>query len=267
MVGMFLSVFIVALTLGYMVTSSRTFDLHANELRMQENARLAFALLAANLRRAGGEVKGVTLEATELIVWNKLCPIISTHSLNSRSPMPCAVDEIGSGSDRLAIRFASTSVTTLCDGSPIREHLSQPQFLTQLFWVGDFDNDGEPSLYCQSYNDLTGGLLGRAVPLVDGVSQFQFQLGVDTDRDGAVDQYNSVTHWAATNPRGVVKAIRIGLLVSAGNNITSESHADILPEYRYQLFDSPVVSYADGIVRQIFSTTIMLPNAHSHASS
>jgi len=55
MVGLLLSVFIVMMTIAYLVTSAKTFSVQTNEALIQENARFTLDALSRLIREAGSD--------------------------------------------------------------------------------------------------------------------------------------------------------------------------------------------------------------------
>lgn len=285
MVGLFLSVFIVSLTLVYTITSNKTFNVHGSEVRMQENARFVFEIVARHLRRAGGIIDTHLLLPHEFIVRPNTClSSMDTAAVNllpkarvktgpepTRESLTSECHSIDSmvGTNHLAVRFAARLTDKTCDGSPLSHYVSKEQFLIQVLWVADIDEDGINSLYCQTINEASFAMLGNAVPLVEGIDELQIQYAVDSNKDGAVDVFrasnSSNIASMATDSEGVIKAIRIAILVNSGNAIKGESSTEAFMSRTYSLLQGPSRVYQDGRARQVFSTTIMLPNAHESA--
>jgi type IV pilus assembly protein PilW len=111
---------------------------------------------------------------------------------------------------------------------------------------------GPPALF-QRRLRLTGttvALVGEE--LVDGVDTMQALYGIDTDNNGAVDQYvtaNNVADWSD------VVTVRVSLLMRAPDEYGTELDGAVY-DVNETLFD-PV---DDRRVRQVFTTTIALRN-------
>jgi type IV pilus assembly protein PilW len=98
-----------------------------------------------------------------------------------------------------------------------------------------------PGLYC---NDTL---------IVEGVENMQFQYGIDTDLDGAANQFSAadkVTDWSQ------VMAVRFALLVNSLEPVSREKD-----EATYVLLDAPEIPAAsDMLRRRVFFGTVVLRN-------
>jgi len=94
--------------------------------------------------------------------------------------------------------------------------------------------------------------------LVDGVDSIQFQYGVDTNGDGVVDRYQPIS---AVADLRTIKTVRAAMLVSNGLAIESSSNTEeVLVTRIYNLLDVVEITFNDRKPRQIFSTTVLIPN-------
>jgi len=91
-----------------------------------------------------------------------------------------------------------------------------------------------------------------AMPLVDGVEEFQILYGHDSTGDGFVDQY--IEYDATVSPYDI-KSVRFALLVSSIEPIrtraVTQTHVVLNKE----------VTKSDRIARNVFTTTILLRNS------
>ena len=103
--------------------------------------------------------------------------------------------------------------------------------------------------------------MGRAEPLVAGVEALQFEFGVDTDSDGAVNPYlpSGTISDAIWDQRAdaTILIVRVHLLLRALTRDNSFS-AGALRTYRMPAGDR--VFDDDGFRRKRISTTIMMQN-------
>ncbi|MCP4489102.1 MAG: hypothetical protein GY820_17585 [Gammaproteobacteria bacterium] len=104
---------------------------------------------------------------------------------------------------------------------------------------------GEPALF-RNRN-------GTTVELLEGIENFQILLGIDTDGDGAANQYlESDSAVAVANPQNVT-AVRLWLVVRSERDF-------ILDATQVYTINGNDVDPGDRRFRQVFSTTIALRN-------
>jgi type IV pilus assembly protein PilW len=117
---------------------------------------------------------------------------------------------------------------------------------------------GQPinALYMRRLIAGTGGVIGAAVELVEGVEDMQISYGVDTNADRAVDVYqtgDAVTDW------GNVLSVRLALQLAAneGNVVgkTGGTNAQSIVN-----LNGNVVANTDGRFRQIFTNVFAIRN-------
>jgi type IV pilus assembly protein PilW len=95
------------------------------------------------------------------------------------------------------------------------------RFLTHIYFVANNDQsgDGIPTLKRAELRLVDGNLAFTIVPLAEGVDNLQFEYGIDSDGDGAIDQYTGAPAAVADWRRAL--SVRIGLAArntEAGNN-------------------------------------------------
>ncbi|WP_229794202.1 PilW family protein [Arenicella chitinivorans] len=271
LVGLVLSMFIVAVTITYMTTSSRTFRVQTNESMIQENARFALEVLTQNFRLAG--LNASNNFSNELaVVWSDAkCPAGEAGLADGAiGTVVCtkdgANDATDNNSDRIAIDYmvdaskSSSAVSVFgCNSHQITVPAGDELRLASVFWSGDLDGDGVRSLYCQTYNLQTEQAEGLALPLVDGVDRLQFQYGVDSDNDGVIERYQSFTNMGAANA-GDVRAIRVAMLLNGGASPDQNFDSEQQVNRSYNLLDAPASAFNDRELRQVYSTTVLIPN-------
>jgi type IV pilus assembly protein PilW len=274
LVGLMLSVFIIGVAITYMLTSTRTFRVQTNETLIQENARFALDVLTQNFRLAGLNPSNNFDNALSVIYSGAKCPADESSTAdNSAGNTACTKDGANNttdnNSDRIAIDYmidASKSAAAInvngCNSWPITVNAGSETHLASVFWSADIDGDGVRSLYCQTYNLDTETAEGVALPLIDGIDRIQFQYGVDSDDDGLVERYQSFTNLGAANSVNV-RAIRVAMLLNGGtgaNNTGQNFDTELAAERAYTLLDAPVSSFTDQVLRQTYSTTVLIPN-------
>lgn len=291
LVGMLLGLFIIGLSFTYMVSSSSTFKVQTNDSMIQENARFALDLITQNIRMAGSDPTNDFNNQLSVFFDDPICsPNEAGVAPGATGNTPCTTDNLGvSGSDRIAIDFIVTANLTTCNGTVIN---ADGQRYSNAFWTADIDGDGVRSLYCQTYQVVTGApsiALGNPLPLVDGIDRLQVQYGIDTTGpnvagtnppDGVVDRYVSYTNLGLRGFNGTqVRVVRIAMLINSGINATQTAGGltgqqtqgatvqganvqnTVIADRNYTLLDAPTEQInQDQVFRQIFSTTILLPN-------
>lgn len=98
----------------------------------------------------------------------------------------------------------------------------------------------------------TGNIVGDAMPVVEGVDAMRLLWGIDADDDNVPDHY--VVYNSSIDANTVI-AMRVALLVNSGEPIRSRSS-----EETHVLLDQVITSPNDKVVRDVFSSTVMLRN-------
>jgi len=271
-VGLFLSIFIVGIAFTYFVSSSQTFRVQTSESIMQENARFAIEILTQNLRLAGlnpSNDAGLAENLGTILTANICSDTEAGLADGANGGTQCTIDNLAgnpTSSDRISVAYileadeADISVRG-CNNVDINVDLGERARLTNTLWSAPSPNNavnGARSLYCQTYNLDTNQAVGPPLPLVDGVDSIQFQYGVDTNGDGVVDRYQPIS---AVADLRTIKTVRAAMLVSNGLAIESSSNTeDVLVTRIYNLLDVVEITFNDRKPRQIFSTTVLIPN-------
>jgi len=266
LVGLSLSLFIAGLSFTYIVSSSRVFKIQTNDGYSQENARFALELMAQNIRLAGANHAG-TFGAQFDTIFND--PICSNNETGVAGTTVCTTDELGNNSDRFGVDFIVGNDFLACDGSTVTLPAgTDNQRLANVFWTADLENngagnppgDGVRSLYCQTHNVLAGAPVGVPLPLIDGIDAMQVQFGVDATGDGVINSYQSYGNIPAGSRAGI-KAVRLALLINSGAANTGDVNTELVGTRTYQMLDGPTITRTnDSVARQIYSSTIMIPN-------
>ena len=108
---------------------------------------------------------------------------------------------------------------------------------------------------------------GGAPPIISGIDMMKFDYAVDTNDDFRADRYLTIDEIVAGNPvsgnsyEDSIRAIKVGLLVNSGLVGATENNTEDLVDRVYQIFGVESTALNDQVLRQIFSTTIQLPNA------
>lgn len=273
LIGLVLSLFIAGIALTYFVSSSKTFRAQTGESVVQENARFALESLSMNFRLAGMNPSNDFAASLDVIYKGTKCGS-GEAGVNDNATGTAACTREGTtgtgssanpNSDRVAIDYivdAGSSATNLtingCNGSPITVVAGSNVHLISNFWTADIDGDGVRSLYCQTINLDTGLAEGVAQPLIDGVDRMQVQYGVDVDENGIIERYQSLTNLGANIKK--VRAIRLALLINSGLGIETDTVTEEVVQRSYTLLDAPTENFTDWQFRNIYTTTVALPN-------
>lgn len=292
LIGMVVSFFIITVSLTYLVSSSRTFNVQTNDSVIQENARFALEVLSQNIRLAGLNSENDSEQQLSIIYAQDLCPGDDGGDADGGfGDTACTQDGV---SDRFAIDYILRSPASTCNGTDITQTMLDNNggqlTLANVFWTADSGlstaDVNRSALYCQTYQidsqietdftiTMSAAAMGDALPIVDGIDRLQVQYGVDSNGDGLIDMYQSFTNVLAnivTNDAGVdvvgglnnissIRAVRFGLLISSGLGIDRVSSTEESVGRVYSVLDAPDETFNDSIFRQIFSTTILIPNA------
>lgn len=273
LIGLVLSLFIAGVALTYFVSSSKTFRAQTSESVIQENARFALELLSQNFRLAGMNPSNDFSTKLDVIYNGNRCGADEAGVNDNASGTSACTREgqtvTGStvpNSDRVAIDYvldATNSTSNInasgCNGSFIQVNAGTKVHLASTFWTADIDNDGVRSLYCQTINLDTGLAEGSAAPLIDGVDRMQVQYGVDDNENGIIERYQSYSNLGATKI-DKVRAIRLALLINSGLGFQSDTVTEKEVERKFTLLDAPEEKFEDYQLRNIYTTTVALPN-------
>ena len=288
LIGLTISLFVGAIAVGYLVSSSRSLTNQNSTDLIQENSRFAFEILSSEARLAGVNLSTVPegLNSTDVLLVEgistaSICAATGDTAPAASDTEACNVDNLGYtigakkyNSDRVAFDYA-TNIGTTCTNVDITTLLidpNQPVSIVSVYWIADLDDDEIPSLYCQSYSSILSqntnpsysnySPVGNATPLVDGIDSLQVQFGFDSDNDANnnIDAFTALGNVPAGNMDDI-RAIKVGLLVNSGQVIDSEINTEGKKIRTYRVLDSAYTTSAtDGSLRQSVSTTIFFPN-------
>ncbi|MGA8277364.1 MAG: PilW family protein [Rhodanobacteraceae bacterium] len=132
------------------------------------------------------------------------------------------------------------------------------------------NTDNIPSLYSRRLKRDDTALATTSDELAEGVENMQLRFGVDTDNDGQANLYLKAADVAAgaatsaaldANWRQVV-SVRVGLLVRSVDRAGVPATRSDGTTRTYQVLDTPVTPADpnDGVMRQVYETTIALRN-------
>ena len=265
MVGMFVSLIIIGVSLTYLISASASFKINANDGYIQENSRFALTFISRVLRRGGSNSQIDLGFETSPVLTDLIC---SDGPVNN---IACTSTSSGpNNSDRITIAYILADGLT-CNGSDISTFYSPDngERIVDELWVAT-DADGVNNLYCKSSLMTSDGVLvaqGGAPPIISGIDMMKFDYAVDTNDDFRADRYLTIDEIVAGNPvsgnsyEDSIRAIKVGLLVNSGLVGATENNTEDLVDRVYQIFGVESTALNDQVLRQIFSTTIQLPNA------
>lgn len=123
---------------------------------------------------------------------------------------------------------------------------------TWIYYVGARSGGGPPVLYQRRLQRSGTTVDLVAEELVEGVDTMQVLYGVDSNTDGAVDEYrtaNSVGDWSQ------VVSVRVALLMRAPDEYGSERDTQV-----YGVNETQFDPVDDRRVREVFTTTVAIRN-------
>jgi len=111
------------------------------------------------------------------------------------------------------------------------------------------------ALWMQSRNAGQDGVLGAAYELVEGVEDMQLEYGLDTNADGAPDEYRPANNISAAQWADVI-TVRLNLLMQSIDEGLVGTSGEMVQNLQ---FNGAAVAQ-DGRLRQAFSTVIAIRN-------
>lgn len=141
----------------------------------------------------------------------------------------------GDPSDQVAVRFNGEQD---CQGTVNAVSVD----ITNLYFVNNNDE-----LMCD------GSLTAGSVALVSGVEAFRVMYGLDMTQDGETGPLRFMGAAAAQGAGRPVVAIRLAILMAAGNNTLPVNEAR-----SWHVLDREINTGEDRMVRRVFNSTFML---------
>ena len=170
-----------------------------------------------------------------------------------------ANDLIGIRGDRLAIpaRASSTTVSRSCSGALVGG-AGNPIQIVNVFWVSN-DKDSERELRCRTWNRESNEWIDSApVSIVANIEWMEIQVGIadGTEQRQAARYVNIDTDFN----NGEVRSIRVSLLTTSQDSTKNNKKITDSMSRTYGLLDGNYLTIEDGNLRNIFTSTIELPN-------
>ncbi|GAA5317387.1 MAG: hypothetical protein AseanaTS_25920 [Candidatus Pelagadaptatus aseana] len=246
MIAMVLSLVILLGVMQVFLGSRQTYVLADDMSRIQENGRFSLEFLAQSIRMGGYQ-------------GGKADFIRSFYRTTCEEFAPCTDNGAGTDSDRLAVWLnppPDDGTDTDCTGAGVNNE----DIIANVYYITNDAATGINSLTCRGFNITNNAWNAAEQPLIDGIDNMQVLYGIDNPdpaspdaTDTGVNQYvnaSQVADW------GLVKAVRVALLVSSG----AENGSGEEMTRNYVLLDAPQQAITDDHVRQIYTTTITLNN-------
>ncbi|EDY87303.1 type IV pilus assembly protein PilW [gamma proteobacterium HTCC5015] len=267
LISMLIGAFLVGGIATLFVSSNQTYSSVEQLSRLQENGRFAMAVFDRYLSLAGFDnyyradrPSGFSTPVRVVGCGGELC------SSNGATSDQLSIEyDLPIDNPTAAWEFITCNGTTLNTGSPTRR-------VIETFSVDANPADDSYVLRCRSFDAETENALGGWADVVDGIRDFQFQLGLKPVAVGAagatgtpsVTTYANAGQAAAVGDQDTLNerllSVRIGMVVRAGNT-TSNNMENEAVETDYQVLDGPAVSNDSGQIHYIFTETFQLNNA------
>jgi type IV pilus assembly protein PilW len=282
---------LVGLILGLLVTAAAIAAFHAtrtgyltatDRILLEERGQRALMIVTSLLRHSGwpGEPVSATVDSA--------LPAVSGAD-NCGQPAIGAVPSCGKPgigrSDALLVRFSGSGLPAApaqpdetmadCSGYAVAARVAGADanggyVATNLLYVAA-GSDGVPQLLCRypaRRNGVIDGIGWTSGALVRGVESLQVRYGLDTDRDGRADRFETASAVQSLGEAAWhrVVAVQIAIAVrgdrpgsAAANPATG---ADPLPTPGTAASDlAPAATPQAGTARRVFATTVRLRNA------
>ena len=248
MIAMTLSLMLLGAVIQVFLSSKVTSELSDDVSRIQENGRFSLEFLARDIRMAGYSDDPSHRETANIL--NTACKDFN----------PCTSNGAGTDSDRIAVTLNpqpdASGAETDCTGAAVSEN----DQIANVYFIETDAATGISSLMCRGFSVTNNDWIAAEQPLVDGIDNMQILYGIDVDPDDDknLSQVQSFVDAASVTNWGAVRAVRVGLLTSAG---TETGSADSKTR-TYALLDAPQISLTDKHTRQIYTATLNIPNAY-----
>lgn len=265
MIAMTLGLFLIAGVGTVYMSSKKTYKLQGQTAELDENARAAMRALKQHIAHAG------YASSSGVVIDNYIIPggtIISgtpcadgASNINNTASIGTSVDGSGVAGDTIGLAFmADSSLAADCTGGVLRAEClppAAPGFTSRLiynsFSVGDSSinnslNSAVPMLRCG------GSLHSLRQSWAQGVESIQFLYGVDSDTDGAVENYWNATTVASNAVWDKIISVQVGLLVRSVEPVFDSARSET-----FQVLDE-LITRNDRFQRGVYTTTVRLKN-------
>jgi type IV pilus assembly protein PilW len=272
MIAGIIGIFLMASLMNLFVTTNKSVGLSDAISKNQESGRFALEYMTRYIRLSGYS-EDFTVSPPPILI-----PVAGAAFFCSPGVSCSENNAANAHGDRLAIpyvvfksdQFRSCSGTVIGANQPdpAPGQLPTPLHVADVFWVSNAaQNNFE--LVCQSFDFLNNAPIDdQPVSIISGVESFEFQIGIalqENQRDAG--RYMNVETFQSPDPNtgalytvNQVRSIRIALLTSSRDELSPNKLKTDTKKRDYAVLDGPSVETEDANLRQIFSTTIELPN-------
>lgn len=265
LLAMALGIFLIAGISTVYISSKKTYAVRDQTSELDENARVALRALKQHIEHAGyASTTGMLIPGFILPTGTTVVPeVCADGSMNVRNTaiISASADRAAAnGGDTIGLTYLSDpELSSDCTGTEIAAACLPPDsanraasYVYNSFAIGSSRNnatgDPIPELRC-------GGSLNRMLqPWAEGIENMQFQYGVDSDADGAVDRYWNATTLESEGAWENIMSVRVGLLVRSVDPVFDRAVAE-----SFQVLDQ-VVNTSDRYRRGVYTTVIRLKN-------
>ena len=253
MIAGVIGIFLMTGIINLFITTNKSVGLTDGISQNQEAGRFAMDYLTQFVRSAGYSED-----------FTKFTPALMRESLNiscsGDAAAACAANNPpGIRGDRLSIPVtaSTTTATSSCSGATIGGP-GNPSEITNVFWVSD-DNDSIRELRCRTWNRADEEWLDSgAVSIVGNIEHMEFQVGVADDAD---DRHAAkYVNMNSTFTNDLVRSIRISILTTSQDSSKEDKQFSNKSAREYGILDGPSFTITDSNIRNIFTSTIELPN-------
>nr|WP_320136214.1 PilW family protein [uncultured Amphritea sp.] len=179
----------------------------------------------------------------DVLVVSDCSQTVTLQQTNTNSSTESSVEYV-SGSAGVSPGNNAVTLSSFSPGASVFKLQAYRYFVAQ-------NSFGEPSLYRQGITNNSGKLeFASAVELVEGVEGMQILYGEDIGSDERADRY--VAAGAVSDFDNVV-AVRVNLLIQSNEE-------NIVKGDQTLTYNGSSVTYNDGRLRKVFSSTIALRN-------
>jgi type IV pilus assembly protein PilW len=261
MISGVIGVVVMASLMNLFITTNKSIALSDALSKNQESGRFGMDYMTTFIRKAGysnsyGTATGPVLIQTPALTCLK-------DSIDNS----CSANNPGDvHGDRLAIPYVADAdnVSRSCSGTLVGGPENGAQQIANVFWVSKLAAT-QFELQCRTFDYGLNQWIDLApVSIISGVESFEFQVGIaasEDDREASryvnIDTLINDTTSTILNS---VRSIRIALLTTSRDELDANKVKTTKKERLYQVLDGPIIKSTDGNLRQIFSTTIELPN-------
>lgn len=237
MIAVFLGSLLLAGLMNIFITTNRSMWLTDGLSRTQEAGRFSMDYISRYVRM-GGYVDKDSNDSSGTALYSKNCGLGA-----------CAANDVGGiNGDRLAVFYYApkNGTTRNCQGGVVTPGTS----IVNVFWV-----NANRELVCGVFDPTANAWSAAATPLITDVESLQYLVGT---RSGSSVIYQTLDKIGAT-AWADISSIRVAVLIASQAeevNGQKTNQAVDKKQRTYALLDQKIDTYDDGLIRQVFSTTI-----------